>query len=291
MLLINIQLFADGGGDAGAAGGTAVSGVTATDAASQTGQINSAKAETGDASRNAGTDAKTRYADFRNGEFKSFVDEEISNAVQKRIGKLHGELDRYKAYDPLIDGLAKKYGADRNDPAAMLAAMDDDAAMYEAESLESGVPIETLKRIRQTERENEQLRQYKQEHEADAATNRILADWLQQSDEMKKVFPTFDFDEEMKNPQFKRLLTAGIDVRGAYQAIHSDDIIQAGMQFATQKSAEQVGASVQANRNRPTENGLSNNGAGVVNNGVSLMSRAERAELNRRAIYGESITL
>ena len=63
------------------------------------------------------------------------------------------------------------------------------------------------------------------------------------------------------------------------------------MQYAGQKAAQQVAASVQANRNRPPENGGANTGAVNGTPDVAHMSKADRRALIERARSGERVVL
>ena len=93
----------------------------------------------------------------------------------------------------------------------------------------------------------------------------------------------------MKNPEFVKLLRAGIDIRPAYEVLHQNEILPAAMQFATQEAERKITNKVMANGARPTENGNNSQSAAVVKSDVSQLSKADRQEIARRVARGEKI--
>ena len=77
-------------------------------------------------------------------------------------------------------------------------------------------------------------------------------------------------------------------MKHAYEVIHMDDI-KMGVATATQQA---VAADVRANGMRPSENGAAQvNGVVTGKVNPSKMSKADRADMIRRAQRGETITL
>ena len=113
--------------------------------------------------------------------------------------------------------------------------------------------------------------------------------WMNQSEQLKSVYPSFNLEAEMKNPEFVKLLRAGIDIRPAYEVLHQNEILPAAMQFATQEAERKLTNKVMANGARPTENGNNSQSAAVVKSDVSQLSKADRQEIARRVARGEKI--
>ena len=118
---------------------------------------------------------------------------------------------------------------------------------------------------------------------------KLYTAWMQQADEAKKVYPSFDLRAEMNNPKFVDLLRSNIDVRTAYEVIHKDEIIPAAMQFTAQTVESKIAKKIASNGARPSENGMSSQSAAVVKSDVSQLSKADRAEIIRRVQRGEKI--
>ena len=140
------------------------------------------------------------------------------------------------------------------------------------------------------ERENADLRRQMQEHETRENANKLYASWMEQADKAKAVYPSFNLEAEMQNPQFVDLLRANIDVRTAYEVLHKDEIIPAAMQFTAKTVEQKLTNKIIANGARPAENGTSSQSAAVVKSDVSQLSNAEIDDLNRRIARGEKIS-
>ena len=79
----------------------------------------------------------------------------------------------------------------------------------------------------------------------------------------------------------------GASVEGAYWGLYHDQLIPQAMQYTAQETERKLAAKIQAQGQRPTENGA---GAGVsMKSDVSQLSDKEMDDLIRRARRGEKI--
>lgn len=109
----------------------------------------------------------------------------------------------------------------------------------------------------------------------------------EQAAETRNIYPEFDFEKEIKNPEFMRLLKLGVSIKNAYEVANIDAILENN----TKKAEKKVIDSIRLKGNRPVENG-SEGAAGILLSGnASKLSRKERAELAKRAAKGERISL
>ena len=309
---IDLQLFAEGGSSASAAGaegsGTGAEGVTTADGMPATSarakknpladvrygiQENAEDAQVADAQNTAGqVSAEERAATFEaliKGEYKDLYDAKMQDTIQKRLKGTKDTVDKYNALAPTLETLAKKYGVDPTDIEALNHAIDEDNTFFEDEALEKGISVEQLKEIRKIERENADLKKQMREQSVRENADRIYAGWLEQSDALKQIYPNFDLDAEIKNPRFVDLLKNNVDVRTAYEVLHKDDIIRGAMQFTADTVQTKLANNIIAGRNRPSENGIGQTSPAVVKNDVSQLSRADREEIIRRVARGEKI--
>lgn len=309
---INLQLFAEGGSSASAAGaegsGTGAEGVTTADGMPATSaraknnpladvkygiQENAEDAQVADAQKTAGqVSAEERAAKFEaliKGEYKDLYDAKMQDTIQKRLKGTKDTVDKYNALAPTLETLAKKYGVDPTDIEALNHAIDEDNTFFEDEALEKGISVEQLKEIRKIERENADLKKQMREQSVRENADRIYAGWLEQSNALKQIYPNFDLDAEIKNPRFVDLLKNNVDVRTAYEVLHKDDIIRGAMQFTADTVQTKLANNIIAGRNRPSENGIGQTSPAVVKNDVSQLSRADREEIIRRVARGEKI--
>ena len=300
---LDLQLFAEGGGDGGT-GAEGATGATATAAVSQTKGVKNnplaevkygiqPKEETAPAAEVIETPTEDRNAKFEaliKGEYKDLYDQRMQDTVQKRLKSSKETVDKYNALTPTLEILAKKYGVDASDVEALNKAIEEDDTYFEEEALEKGISVEQLKEIRKMEKENAELKRQMEEQNRKENANKLYAQWMEQADKAKAVYPSFDLRAEMQNPKFVDLLRSNIDVRTAYEVIHKDEIIPAAMQFTAKAVEQKLTNKIIANGARPAENGNSSQSASVVKSDVSTLTKADRAEVNRRVLRGEKIS-
>jgi len=108
----------------------------------------------------------------------------------------------------------------------------------------------------------------------------------EQAAETKGIYPEFDFEKEIKNPEFTRLLRLGVSVKNAYEVANIDKILENNTKAAEKKVVD----SIRLKGNRPVENGSEGASGILLSGNASKLSRKERAELAKRAAKGERIS-
>jgi hypothetical protein len=174
---------------------------------------------------------------------------------------------------------------DANNIDAITQAFDNDDSNWEEEAYERGMTVEQVKQFRQLEWENEKLRQADEERQRQAQ----YAQWDAEVAELMNIYPGFNIDAEMENPQFVQMMNARVPLKTAYEVIHHDEFIAGAQQFAVQKANEKLTNAVASNKSRPSENGLSSNAPAVSSIDINHLSREQMAEYKRRALAGENI--
>ena len=298
--MLSLQLFAEGGaGDGGTAQGQ---GVTAEAASQQTKgvknpladvkygiQEGAAPAAEVQQTTEVQTDPEAEFEKLIKGQYKAQYDARMQDTIQKRLKGTKETVDKYNALQPVLETLAKKHGVDASDIEALQKAIEADDYYFEEEALEKGITVQQLKQIRSMERENADLKRQMQEQQTRENADKLYAGWMNQAEEAKKVYPSFDLRAEMNNPKFVDLLRSNIDVRTAYEVLHKDEIIPAAMQFTAKTVESKIAKKIAANGARPAENGMSSGSAAVVKSDVSQLSRADREEIRKRVARGEKI--
>ena len=298
--MLNLQLFAEGAG-AGDGGTAQGQGVTEAAALPQTkGEKNNPLASVKygiqeDAAPAAGVqtvaqpDRNAVFEQLIKGEYKDLYDARVQDTIQKRLKSSKETVDKFNALSPTLELLAKKYGVDAADIEALNNAIQEDDSYFEQEALEKGMSVKDLKEFKKMERENANLKAQMEEAQRQEKGKQLYSEWMQQADEAKKVYPSFDLRAEMNNPKFVDLLRSNVDVRTAYEVLHKDEIIPAAMQFTAKTVESKLAKSIASNGARPSENGMSSQSAAVVKSDVSQLSREDRAEIIRRVQRGEKI--
>ena len=309
---LDLQLFGEGAG-AGGDGGTGEAGTTGvTEAAAvpqkkgvknpladvkygiqEEAQAAAVQAKVTDADGNT-LETVDRSAEFEKlikGEYKDLYDQRVQDTVQKRLKGTKETVEKYQALTPMLEMLAKKYGVDASDVKALNKAIEEDDSYYEQEAIEKGLSVEQLKEIRRMERENADLKKQMEEQNAKDKANQLYSNWINQSEALKAVYPSFNLEAELQNNQFLDLLKIpGVDVRTAYELVHKDDIIAGAMQFTAKTVEQKIANKIAANGARPTENGMSSQSAAVVKSDVSALSKQDVLEVMRRVQRGDKVS-
>ena len=298
--MLSLQLFAEGAG-AGDGGTAEGQGVTEAAALPQTkGEksnplagvkygIQEEAAPAAEVQSVAQPDRNAVFEQLIKGEYKDLYDARVQDTIQKRLKGQKETVDKFNALSPTLELLAKKYGVDAADIEALNNAIQEDDSYFEQEALEKGMSVKDLKEFKKMERENANLKAQMEEAQRQEKGKQLYSEWMQQADEAKKVYPSFDLRAEMNNPKFVDLLRSNVDVRTAYEVLHKDEIIPAAMQFTAKTVESKLAKSIASNGARPSENGMSSQSAAVVKSDVSQLSREDRAEIIRRVQRGEKI--
>lgn len=283
-LHINLQLFAEGGSAAAGAGDGASSGDS-----SQAAAVN-----TGDNAQAAAEERAAQYAKFK-ADFKTEYDAEVQGIVKQRFKKADEDAKAAKAYrdktSKVFDALAVKYGKEAADIDGILAAVDSDNSYYEDEALKRGMDVKEFREMERIKKENAQ---FKAKEEADikrAEQQQRYNALLRQVDDVKAVYPNFDFKAESENnPLFRKLCALGIPMKNAYESTHMEEIMAHGMQYAAKQAAAKVQASIDTNSQRPDENGLNSSGAADTKVDVNKLTDKQMEDAIQAARKGAKVT-
>lgn len=297
--MLSLQVFAEGAGDGGTAQGQ---GVTAEAASQQMGvnipladvkygvQEEAAPAAEVQKTTEVQTNPDEEFESLIKGQYKAQYDARMQETIQKRLKGTKETVEKYNALQPVLETLAKKHGVDASNIEALQKAIEDDDYYFEDEALEKGITVQQLKEIRRMEREYADLKRQMEEKQANENAEKIYAAWMNQAEETKKVYPTFDIRAEMSNPKFVDLLNSNIDVRTAYEVLHMGEIIPAAMQFTAKTVESKLAKKIAANGNRPAENGMRSGSAALVKSDVSKLNNKDIDEVMRRVARGERVT-
>lgn len=251
--MFDLYLF-DDGGDASAESSTATE---------------TPNSDNGVATQDGWAKAKEQYHDDYSKEMSEAIKTRLKASKEKEA-ELNNRLSQYEA---LQKSLAKRYGTD--DIAELDNRVRNDEGWIKAEADRRGMSVEATKLQMELEYRDAQERERLQALEREAKVQADVLRWRGEEAQLRKTFPNFVLDEEFENPKFSDLLTIGWSVEDAYHAVHSKELLQGGMQTAYEKGRENLSASIQANANRPTSNGVSSQGANIQNFNFKTMSDEE----------------
>lgn len=223
------------------------------------------------------------------GRYKQDFDSAVQKVVKQRVRGLNQYKGQAEAMAPIIDQLGALYGIDTSDPrktdfAALAQRFSADERLYSAEAMEKGMSADAIKKEYAGRAENTAMRRQLQEYQMREAFAGIQADFA------RDVTARYgaDFETEMQNPDFARLMGAGVPPKTAYEVIHQQEIAQAQAQLVANQARENVMRTIQAQGARPQEIGYG--AAGGENVPMKThWSRAEVEDMRRRAARGERV--
>ena len=228
------------------------------------------------------------YNDLINGEYKDLDQERFQQVFDRRFKQVKAMEADLAAQKPILDKLMARYGVE--DVASLDKALTEDTEYWERVAEEKGMTVEQYHAMQKLERENEELRAIRQRQIGQQQLQQQMDKWYQEADKVKEIYPSFDLNTEVKNPQFLSMLKAGVPMQHAYQTLHLDEITQNAARAAAQTADAQAQARIKQKASRPSENGTSSQSAAIVRNDVTNLTRKERAEIARRVQRGDKIS-
>lgn len=317
---VDLQLFAEGGGDgAAAAGGDGAAPAAAEKAASAPAQgkgreaaaaqvdemlspaeepgaeEDAAEGEKQDGAANkSGTDPEAHrkaFGELMRGEYNREFGEMIVQATQKAYDSI---LNEQGPVGRILNALGQKYGTAPGDYEALAAAVEGgvvkDDAYYEDMAMKKGISVQLAKEMDALESENAKHRAAEQQRAEAAKMEAIQQEWDAAVERIRAEDPGFDVKAALADPDFAQMLKLGVKMEDAYKARYFDDIM-ARRTTQTAKTVEKgVEARIRQRGARPAENGTNPGGAAVLKTDVSKLTPAQCEELERRAMRGQIIT-
>lgn len=233
---------------------------------------------------------RAAFRELIEGEYKDQYAEMFQNAFNRRFKDAKGMEETIAAQKPIMDMLMQRHKIADGDVKKLQAAIEQDSAYWEEAADAAGLTVEQYKAMQKLERENAELRAMRQRQQADQQAQQKMNQWYAEAENVKKVYPSFDFKAELSDPNFRGLLKAGIGVQQAYELKHMEEIKAGTARAAAQTAGKQMAARIQNKASRPAENGTSSQSAVIVKSDVHSLTPAERREIARRAQRGEKIT-
>lgn len=230
------------------------------------------------------------FADLVDGEYKDQFTERTQQIINRRFKEVKGLEDSLSAQKPILDMLLQRYGISDGDMKKLQTAIEEDTGYWQEAADQAGMTVEQYKNLKKLERENAEFLRERQRQAGEQQAQQQFQKWMHEAEGMKGLYTGFDLRAELANPEFQKLLKAGISMQQTYELIHMDEIKAAAAKNAAQATSKQMQANIKAKASRPSENGTSSNSAAIVKNDVHSLSKADRAEAVRRALMGEKIS-
>lgn len=237
------------------------------------------------------------YDEFIKGEGKEFYAEDTQKIVSRRVNDLKAMEEKMGKLQPFMDALSDKYNLSADDLEGLMKAIQSDRDFFSEAAAEAGMDNpETYRKFREAQRKTKAMEDaqnaQKAAEEAQRRQNFVqqkMQAWQTEAEGVKGKYPGFNFEADSANPQFMSMLRAGVSIEAAYRALHHDEIVAGAVDNARAQTEKSVVENIRAKGSRPAENGTSSASAFTYKSDVSKLSRADRAEIARRAARGEKI--
>ena len=216
------------------------------------------------------------------GEYKEQFSKKVQKIISKRLREVKNLKEEKDKNTQIVESLLKRFNIEDGDTEKLERMIEKEMAHYGSKNNEK--QAELIKRLIA---ENTFLKRLRQD-EMQGMERRNRAQVLKaQAEETKRAYPDFDFEKELKNSEFLRLLRLGVNVKNAYEVVNIDSILDKNSKSAERKVVD----SIRSKGNRPVENGSEGASGILLSGNASKLSRKERAELAKRAAKGETISL
>ena len=319
-LLLNLQLFADGGGDGGDGGSASASVGEAlgndsgedkilasipekarkyysTAKEKHSGSTTDASTDAtnnGQSTNDQGTTDRPSYQDLiKSDEYKEEHEAFMKKTIGDRLKKYKGIEESLGKHKELLDTVAYKYGVspdDENFIDVLKEKIDADDSYYENYAMQHDISPEEARRVVTMERKANLYEAQQKELARQEQMRQQIMVLRQNAEKTKAQFPGFDLETEMQDERFRRLCAANNgDTTAAYMACHYNEIITNAVQMASRKIQNQTAQAVASNKARPIENGISSSAPSVVQEDFRNMKLSEirkYAEEQRRKQTG-----
>ncbi len=229
------------------------------------------------------------FQELVRGEYKDIYTEETQRIIDRRFRETRTLEQQLGQYQPVIDMLMQRYQIGDGDMGKLSQAIENDDAYWSEAAEEAGMSVAQYKQFQKLQRENEALLRQQRRQMTDQRAQEQLQQWYGEAEQLKALYPKFDLNDEVQNPQFLSMLRAGVPVQHAYEVVHMEQIKAGVAAMQARATEKQVVDGIRAKGTRPQENGTSSQSSFIVKDDVSKLTRKERQEIARRAARGERI--
>ena len=233
-----------------------------------------------------------RWEEAKKGEFAELYGQDVQNAVRDRFKNQQDTSAQLNALEPMLKVLRERAGVESNDD--LIKHVMDDDSLYEEEADAAGMTVSAYRTFKQLEQQNAEMRAREEQSLQDQMFREHFGKLVQQAEAMKQQFPNFDLQEELKNQKFFQLTSpdVGVSVEDAYFAVHHKELGPQMMAYGMERAKQQMGQTLQAQRNRPAEGAMKGQGqpAAALRVDPRNMTRAERNEIKRQVRMGKRVS-
>lgn len=239
------------------------------------------------ASENTETDKRAAFEALIKGEYKKEFSERTERMIKGRLAE--DRKSQAAKQQPLTNLLAQKYGIDVRSESLtddLVKAIEEDRTFWERGAMERGLTVDQYKQMQRLEMENAEFREMAEEKSRQEHVNQLM----EEADALKEIYPGFDFDVEMENPDLMALLKVNVPLRTAFEVIHKDEIMSDAMRYTAATIQAKTVNDIRARGMRPSENGTHSSSSATYKRNVSDLNNNDIDEIIKRVAKGEKIS-
>ena len=291
---LNLRMFDGEGASGDGASGAAAPGVPAKKA----GELDNVVYGKNPESQPATDEGKTKdtkserdfdkeFSDLIKGEYKDAYKKASQKMIDSRFAKHKETEEKLGKAERILSIFAQKYGEYNVDN--LIEKIESDESLFEKEAYEKGYDPKQYMEINKIKAKADAERNARMRAEQELFADRKYKQWIDEANALKGKYPEFDLETELDNGQFKSLLEKGVPMDHAYFVLHKDEIIERNVQSAMQQGAKATAQNIAARGTRPKENAAGSANGLIYKSDVSSFTKADRAEIAKRAARGEKI--
>lgn len=224
-----------------------------------------------------GNKKTAEFEELISNKYKKQFSEKVKSIISRRIKEVKGLKEKLQKDAETVSMIKNKFNIESDDIQEIERRID--------EAMNGTTENRHVQLIRRLITENEFLKK-ENERRMNESKAKSVADKIKaQVEETKKIYSDFDINKEFENPEFRRLIKAGVSVKNAYEVLNIEGILDSNSKETERQTLDQM----RRKTNRPVENGSELSGGILLSNGISKLTKKQRAELARRAASGEKI--
>lgn len=214
-------------------------------------------------------------ADAGQGTGNMFSQEDVNRIVGERLSRERSKYEGYDSFKQLAEYVSQQSGMSTED-----ILKEFERRSLEVEASQNNVPVEIYQEYAQLKANEEMRVQQERKQTQEKQVNEIL----KASENIKKFDEEFDLNRALDDPQYLRLLQAGVDLEAAYKLVNP----QKHEERIRTQLEDEIRGNIQKRNSLPFE-AKKAHGSGKID--ISQMSSEQLAEIGKRARRGEKIVL
>lgn len=225
------------------------------------------------------------------GKYKDQFKKRMTDGINRRFKNTADYEGQVNQYADAVAPLLEIYGLEAGDVEGLKEAIYNDEGLFKGYADESGLTTEDAMRRVLFNIDAKNVRAERDRLAQEKANVERINSMMEESEDIKESFPSFDLQMELQNERFSEAINRGYSVKDAFMLAHFNEILAGNNAYVQKQSTQNVVDNINHRAARPVENGLSNHRAVTVKSDPSKWTREDMMEVAKRVRNGETIKL